>query len=74
MVKQQTIYPIENFILMNCVVLSNIIGSKVNHQPQKKKLDHFLVFNIKHLHEKVIVLVSLLVSKLFIDPKTIFVI
>ena len=31
----------------------------------------FLVLNVKDLHKKVIIFVSLIVSKLFIDTKTI---
>ena len=41
---------------------------KISLQPQKK-MRPFFSLNIKNLHERVRISVSLLISKLFIDPK-----
>ena len=44
--------------------------TKISLQPQKKLGPFFLVLNIKIAHERVKILMYLLISKLFIDLKT----
>ena len=45
---------------------------KIMLQPQKKNWGCFFILNFKNLHEKVRIFVSLIITKLFIDTKTIF--
>ena len=62
---------------MNLLQMSSITTwdqKKVSLQPQKKNEAVFLILNIKNLHERVRILMSLLFLKLFIDIKTIFLI
>ena len=49
------------------------LSNKKNQPPTSEKIwDRFYVVSVKNLHEKVRILVSLIISKLFIDTKTAF--